>query len=272
MRVAVLMTCYNRVDVTLECLRHLRLAIGACPDDIEWDVWLNDDGSTDGTSASVAAEFPRVRLLNGSGCDFWCGGMRRVWLSAIGSGIEYDGFLWLNDDTILMANGLVVLLGNEHRDRAILVGAVCSGTGAATFGGEDEVGFVTPAGKWQHICQMNGNVVWVPMFAYNKIGMLDCHWTHAMGDVDYSRTAVENGIEVLLSPSFVGRCEKDGGLRPWRNPDVPLLKRIRNLYSPLGYSEPYNLFRYCLKHDGLMVAIRNYLMCHVRMLFPRFFV
>lgn len=270
MKIAVLMTCYNRAETTLECLQCLFAAASKVP--YEFDVWLNDDASTDGTARKVRTAFPMVKIILGSGKDFWCGGMRRAWHAAMESGIDYRGYLWLNDDTRLHQDGLSVLLGHSSMDDSILVGAICSARdGRPTFGGEDEYGVVFPNGKWQSIRQMNGNVVWVPQSVFAKIGMLDRHWTHAMGDVDYSRTAVENGIGVFLTPSFVGRCEKDGGRRPWRNPDVPLLKRIRNLYSPLGYSEPYNLFRYCLKHDGLMVAIRNYLVCHIRMLIPRLF-
>lgn len=39
--VAVLMTCYNRVETTLRCLRGLFAQ--KLPEDVTLDAWLNDD-------------------------------------------------------------------------------------------------------------------------------------------------------------------------------------------------------------------------------------
>lgn len=269
MRIAVLLTCYNRKATTLECLR--RLSACKCPVDVVWAVWLNNDGCTDGTFEAVSSWFPKVNIVQGSGRDFWCGGMRRAWDAAIRSGEEYEGFLWLNDDTILLPDALQVML-ERKTEHCIVVGAIRSQDGGtATFGGEDEQGFVSPNGSWQRIRQMNGNVVYVPRSVYDEIGQLDSHWTHAMGDGDYSRTATERGINVWLTPKFVGVCERDRRLLAWQNPTVPLLKRLKHLYSPLGYSEPHLLFRYCLRHDGLMAAAKNYVSCHMKAIAPRIF-
>src|SRR3972149_8164513 len=64
-RVAVLMACHNRREHTLACLRALRGA------EIEarqsCDVYLLDDGGSDGTAEAVANEFPHVHLLRGGG-------------------------------------------------------------------------------------------------------------------------------------------------------------------------------------------------------------
>jgi glycosyltransferase involved in cell wall biosynthesis len=55
MKIAVLMTCYNRVQTTLQCLSHLEKAmadvVGAT-----FDIWLVDDNSPDRTGE-------RLRLL-----------------------------------------------------------------------------------------------------------------------------------------------------------------------------------------------------------------
>lgn len=267
MKFAVLMTCHNRVETTLECLAHLSAAAKGH----EYDVYLNDDGSTDGTGARVAADYPNVKIIRGSGRDYWCGGMRRAWSAAASSGVDYDGYLWLNDDTFLFPDGLRMLFAAPDPDRTICVGAICSRDGkTATYGGEDaRKGFLPPNGHWQALRQMNGNVVWVPRAVFARLGNLDRHWTHAMGDVDYSRTAVERGIPVLLTPQFTGSCERNERLAPWRDPRVPLLVRLKNLYSPLGYGEPYNMFRYCWRHDGPVTAILVWLSLHWKVLFPR---
>lgn len=267
MRVAILVTCYNRRQITMECFRRLF----ACRNEGGHilDVWLNDDGCTDGTATAVSLEYPDVRVIQGSGADYWCGGMRRVWEAAVNSGIRYDGFIWLNDDTWLYPDALSILLDDCRSVDSILVGAICSRDGIrATYGGENSHGFCIPNGSWQSLVQMNGNFVWVPYAVYEKIGILDRHWTHAMGDGDYSRTANEKGIKVLLTPTYVGSCDKNEKPPAWMREDVPFVHRVRNLYSPLGYSEPMKLLRYCLRHDGLFIAIKLLISQHIRVCFP----
>ena len=155
MKFAVLITCFNRADKTLECLRHLYSS--SLPDDCAFDVWLNDDGCTDGTGTRVKTEFPAVNVIKGSGHDYWCGGMRRAW-NAASEVCDYDGYLWLNDDTMLNKDAIRIILGRDD-GMSILVGAVCNKQEKATYGGEDENGFVVPDGTWHRRRQMNGNVV-----------------------------------------------------------------------------------------------------------------
>ena len=276
LRFAVLMTCHNRVATTLECLR--RLFAARRPEGVLFDVWLNDDGSTDGTGEKCRAFFAarntagwrgEAHIVQGSGNDYWCGGMRRAWAAA-SVHADYDGYLWLNDDTWLLPDAFEVLFGGGGHSDSILVGAISSRDGReTTYGGEANHRLAVPDGSWQMLDQMNGNVVWIPRAVFSRLGNLDRHWTHAMGDGDYSRTARERGISVLLSPSFVATCERTARPTAWRDGNVPLFKRLKSLYSPLGYGEPQNMFRYCLRHDGLRVALRIWLSCHWQVLFPK---
>ena len=57
--IAVLLTVFNRKDKTLECLKHLYVQNGiGVHYDIE--VYLTDDGCTDGTPEAVNSLFPYV--------------------------------------------------------------------------------------------------------------------------------------------------------------------------------------------------------------------
>jgi GT2 family glycosyltransferase len=72
--IAVLLTCYNRKQKTLGCLRSL---LGQPQGfNSRLTVYLLDDASTDGTANAIAEEFPQVRLLEGDGNYYWNGGMR----------------------------------------------------------------------------------------------------------------------------------------------------------------------------------------------------
>ena len=100
-RIAVLMACHNRVETTLCCLERLFTNIVA-----DLDVWLVDDGSSDGTGARVKERFPSVNVIRGTGSLYWARGMRLAWERAVESHEHYDYFLWLNDDVVLRSDGI----------------------------------------------------------------------------------------------------------------------------------------------------------------------
>ena len=82
--IAVLMTCYNRVETTLRCLHSLfnQTIKQTGNQAISLDVWLVDDASPDQTGAKVKAAFPEVHVIEGAGGLFWCKGMRLAWDTA----------------------------------------------------------------------------------------------------------------------------------------------------------------------------------------------
>lgn len=281
MRIAVLMTCFNRRETTLECLRHLEggIRLSSANHSLDVDVWLNDDGSTDGTDEAVTdwaisvnlrtLKF-KLNLIRGSGSDYWCGGMRRAWQAAVDSGIEYDGYIWLNDDTLLFEKALSLLL--EPRD-GIVVGATCdSNRKCMTYGGKDIQGYdVVPNGTVQEVEILNGNFVYVPRKAFEVLGTFPDYFTHSMGDYDYGKRAREAGIKIYTTRDYIGICEKHDKPVVWKDPSQPLLQRFRNLYSPLGGAEPPIFFRYNRLHYGLAPAWLRYLKQHAIALFPRIF-
>ena len=107
--VAVLMTCHNRRDLTIRSLSSVTSQ--ACPE-ADVSIYLVDDGSSDGTTTAVRAEFPEVRVRAGTGQLFWSGGMRLAQQAALPSDPDY--LLWLNDDVSLREDALSRLL-NAHR-------------------------------------------------------------------------------------------------------------------------------------------------------------
>ena len=51
-----------------------------------------------------------MRIIRGDGSLFWAKGMRKAWEAAIAERDNWDGFLWLNDDTELDGGALQKLL------------------------------------------------------------------------------------------------------------------------------------------------------------------
>lgn len=265
MRIAVLMTCFNRVDTTIACLR--RLFVCVLPRGFAFDVWLNDDGCTDDTAKCVANEFSRVNIIKGSGHDYWCGGMRRVWQSAIDSGVDYDGYLWLNDDTMLYPIALEHMVVTSD---GIVVGATEDEMHShITYSGRNECGDkLIPNGTLQRCHEMNGNVVYVSKSAFEAVGNFPTYMTHGIGDFDYALRARERGIGVWLADKVVGVCNEKIAIDKWNDENVPFYARLKCLYSPLGGAEPPLLFRHDLEHYGWRCAIRVWMCQHLQVCLP----
>jgi GT2 family glycosyltransferase len=120
MKIAVLLTCFNRKEKTLSCLSSLYNALSLYNDKnenkIEISVYLTDDGCTDGTGDAIRNNFSdkNINILQGIGNLFWAGGMRFAWNEALKKHNEWDFYLLLNDDTDLLDN-LFEELMNTHQ-------------------------------------------------------------------------------------------------------------------------------------------------------------
>ena len=265
MKTAVLITVHNRVEKTLSCLRCLKGQ--PLPEGRELDVFLTDDGSTDGTADAVRASFPEVNILSGDGNLFWCRGMIRAWEAAIEQG-GYQDYLWLNDDTDLVDGALLSLFSCADRHPgSIVVGPTCSRSGSGmTYGGRNRKGHVVPDGQDLPLETFDGNIVLVPHTVVEKIGILDNRFSHAMGDSEYGARAVDRGVQIWQMPEYAGYCELHEKKADWCNPEVPLLRRLKALYSPLGC--PPNEFFIYDRYHGLLTAAFHFCTIHIRTIFP----
>ena len=265
---AVLITCHNRKEKTLQCLKALYTT--DVPEGYTFDVFLVDDGSTDGTGETVAEQFPHVNVIYGDGNLFWNRGMHLAWETAA-KNLEYDFFLWLNDDVVLYKDALKTMISDYNEiPSSIICGATCSkDLNIVTYSGSlNKNKKITPNGTLQECSLINGNCVLVSKRVYLDNGNLDYKFPHAIGDFDYSLRARKKNIKSYVAKKFIGICEKRDKLADWCLPHVPFLKRIKSLYSPLGNSHPYYYFIFEKKHFGLIVASFHYLSIHLRMLFP----
>lgn len=231
---AVLLTCFNRRDLTLACLE--RLVEQALPENIRLRVILVDDGSKDGTGDAVRTKFPEVQVLNGNGSLYWCGGMRVAWAHAAESDPDY--YLLLNDDTILEPGALTALhtLAGGPNERRIAIAAIRDpDTGKVSYGGGLEKCGKFPAEGTPVECDtFNANCVLVPRAVFQEIGMFHSAYTHGMGDTDYGLQASRRGIRLLQSGRYLGTCRNNPVTGSWRDRSLSRHQRWKALQSPKG--------------------------------------
>lgn len=268
--IAVLMTVYNRKETTLKCLAYFFDAIKLTPN-IAYDVFLTDDASTDGTDKAIYQKFPMVNIIKSSGNLFWNRGMINAWSHACNKK-QYDFFIWLNDDTFLYDKSVKILLdsSNKVNHMAIIGGALKSSvTNKTTYGGKINEIELSPNKDLQEFEQLNGNFVLIPKVVFDKIGMLDPIYHHAIGDYDYGFRARKKGIKLLLTPEYVGVCDRHDNIPKCYDSKYSIINRFRYLYSPVG-PNPLILFKYYCQHYSWIKAFRHFLFSNLITFYPFF--
>lgn len=245
MKIAVLIASHNRKETTIGCLSRLLTQLGE--DD---GVYLVDDGSHDGTAAAVAGlKDKRINVINGDGRLYWAKGMRKAWEAAIAERDNWDGFLWLNDDTELDGGALQNLLV-VNDGKKIVVGELANSRGEVVYG-------MRKGGLF------TGNFVYVPHKVYEQLGVICGEYSHAWADSDYAMRAKRAGIGIV-SAGVVGKAEG--------HPNRPSLKalslrqRLRMMRDPKGWNV-HDLWLYRRRNFGLVVAVFSclHLVVHVVM-------
>ena len=268
-RIAVLMTCHNRSEITLACLAKLLPLLG------EKDrLYLVDDGSRDGTTETVVAlNDARINVITGTGSLYWARGMRLAWETATKE-TDYDFYLWLNDDVVMKSDAIENLLkdyratcSTNHQplttnNYSVIVGACSADESEETssYAATDERDRqVFPNGKVPQRATgwFNGNCVLVPRATYEAVGMISGDYSHARADYDYAERLKRAGIPFFASSRFVGVCHNDylkklSGKSLWQ--------RIQMFGKP-GYWNLADLFRFRYRYWGLSRAVLS--VCHL---------
>jgi len=219
--IGILYTCFNRKNKTIESLNSLYKSFNNLNKQVEFDIFLTDDGSTDGTSDAVKNNFPEVNILSGSGNLFWANGMINSWEEALLK--KYDGYLLLNDDTLLYEHCISqLLLTHEYsikknKKEGIYIGATeDKNTNKLTYSGSILLNKflytqkrLIPNNNFQHCDLANANIMLVSHKVVEKIGILSSGYEHGIADYDYTLTASKKNIPVIIAPRYCGHCEND---------------------------------------------------------------
>jgi len=243
MYIAVIITAYNRKDKTLKCLNELT----RCPhSEISISIYLTDDGSTDGTSEAVSLLYPNVKISKGNGSLFWGGGTNLSWKRAVADG-NFDGFLWLNDDTNLRENVWSEIIDadtfckEKYNTGGIYIGSTLSpSTNTISYGGWQQINpkhssfrLLKPNGSFQPCDIGNGNITYISNDVVKKIGCLHEGYIHG-ADFYYTYWAHTEKFPLLILRDYVGYCENDHKSHKENLLKRNLKERINYLYSPTG--------------------------------------
>ena len=230
--IATILTCFNRKDKTVECLRkfyevcdsyNLHNADGRI---LDVSVFLTDDGCTDGTARVVKdiSSGRDLHIVQGTGSLYWAGGMRAAWRVALEQGRHWQYYLLLNDDNIVMYNLFEQLFAADNYSldvygkQGVYSGITCDtkdnsiityGGDVFTSGARCKTERVRPTGMPQMVDMANANIMFVPSCVVEKIGIFYDGYIHSGADNDYSMLARRQGFTVLVTGQACGLCDYD---------------------------------------------------------------
>jgi GT2 family glycosyltransferase len=235
--VYVIIPVYNRIGYTRSCLRSLREQTIS-----DFKIIVIDDGSTDGTSNMIVAEFPDVVLLRGDGNLWWTRSINLGVEYAIAHGAEY--VITLNDDIVLSDNFLEKMLFHATENPKALLGGIeiDSISKQMAFGGkvldwklarysnvldklkvEDRIGL-------HEVNLLPGRALLIPADVFRNIGLFDQkHFPQTIADIDFTYRAHSAGYKIFSNYDAIYESYPDtkGGV------ELRTHKSLKNYYTHL---------------------------------------
>ena len=217
-RVVVVLPVHNRRDTTLRALRSLA-RLDRSTADVE--VIVVDDGSTDGTTAAIAAQSPDVTVVPGNGSLFYAAGTNLGVTHALER--HPDFIVIANDDAVFSSGCVRELVHCAQAHPRAVVGALLLRWDALPltfqvgqrwdtwFGGwhvpQRLSAFACPREPWQSET-LPGNCILVPAAAFREAGLLDAaRFPHHGADVELCARLKRRGWTLLTAPGARVFCE-----------------------------------------------------------------
>jgi GT2 family glycosyltransferase len=257
--VFIIIPVHNRKITTLRCLSNLENII---VDRQNYKIIIVDDGSTDGTSQCVLAEYPEVLLLSGSGNLWWTGAIRLGMEYAYQQGAEY--FVWLNDDTYPSPNTIESMIDYSSHNPNTIVSAQCyenDDLRSPTYGGQikgflSHTEFHTPLGQNYHCDCMSGNLVCFPISIIDKIGFPPSdQLPHISADIVYTAFAKKAGYDLIVCGNATAVCTLNPYEQEWSSNLILIKQKWGMLKSYKSNLYPPFFWYYCQKSFGFLAPV-----------------
>lgn len=259
MKIAVLLSSYNRAAKTLNCIKTLYNQHPLL------DFYLVDDNSSDSTVNDILQNYPDVNIIKGSGDLFWAGAMRYGWSKIDHK--QYQALIVVNDDVEFYENAIKNAIGqfNEITDIKksqdfILVGSThyFNKNKKVSYGGQKKsslwhplkFSLIEPSAEFIEADTLNMNFAIIPTTIIHKHGFLKEYFVHGGADFEFGLRLKKNNVKIYVMKGYIGKCN--------RNPDSifsgNILERFRAFNSPKV--QPFNQrYRYFRNYGGFFWPI-----------------
>ncbi len=268
MKIITIFTCFNRKEKTENCIKTL----SAGNPQTDFTFVAVDDGSRDGTPDMLRGmDGYDIRVLEGDGNLYYSGGMRLGMEYALREIKDADYLLMVNDDVDFYPEAIEKMVAQSKEQRgAVIVGAMCDQAGNLSYSAVlYETGLHyrrVCLSEWEREADtFNANAVLVPYEAFLKVGAMDEHYIHSLGDFDFGLSLKKKGYSIHVSKEYVGVCNNNPTTNSWTNPSLKRMDRLRKKENPKG--APFGpWFYFVKKHFGLLLALKSSITPYIRIL------
>ena len=246
-RVEIVAPVHNRREITLQCLQSLSRIDKT---NLDVHVVIVDDGSTDGTSEAVRAQFSEVEIVEGDGNLWFTEGTNVGIRAALKHNPKY--VLLINDDAVFDEKFLRRMVETAEKNPRSVVGSLLllwdvphkifqvSPVWDTRAGGwrhwQNQTVWTVPKKAWE-VDIIVGNCVLVPAAAIGEAGLMNSKKYPNFGDVEYTPRLKKRGWRLLIEPRARVFCQPNNipasvrklGLRKMLNALIFDLKHIHNL-------------------------------------------
>ncbi|MBE5847930.1 MAG: glycosyltransferase family 2 protein [Lachnospiraceae bacterium] len=249
--IAILTTCYNRRESTINCLKSIYENIERDQNN-HYRIYVVDDNSTDDTVDAVKTMFPKVNIVVSGGNLYWARGMYAAMKMAYEDNNDY--YYMINDDALFRDTAFEIMMSSYHmarRECAIVGSFLSKETGEPTYGGFSRAYKLVHPSEELTPCECaNWNCFFVPKTIIDKVGYIDKRYAHGGGDYDYCYMMHRLGLEILVAYDYVGFCERNSTKGTYRDNTLPKIQRMRKLFSRKEFHFP-SMFHFYLKNFGI---------------------
>ena len=246
-KVGIVAPVHNRKELTLLCLRSIRRFDRTTSEIFSVIV---DDGSTDGTSEAIAAEFPEVEVIKGDGNLWFTEGTNVGVRAALKRGADY--VLMINDDQVFDESAVKFLVETAERFPRSVVGPLLLlwDTPHKLF--QTAPIWNTWLGGWRHWHKQTvwtvperpfkveiivGNCVLVPAAAIREVGLMNSLRYPNFGDAEFTPRLRSKGWRLIIDPRSKVFCQPN--TEPTRVMEMNWRSKLRNLLVDTGHGQNF---------------------------------
>ena len=264
--VVIIMTCFNRKEKTVSCIKSLSKAMD---EEVTFRFIVVDDRSTDGTIQALEELNCNVDIVTGTGNLFYTGGMYRGIAYAKQQYAAADYYMLVNDDVEFDADKIQKMILSATPDE-VLIGSTCDSNGEFSYGGtlyykRIKYRSIGPEEPTVACTTFNGNCALIAHDIFFAVGNIDSYYKHGMGDFDYGFQVSRLGYQIYVFNEFIGVCNSNPVAGTWNDRSLSRRERLRLKESFKGL--PYkDWFHYLKKNFGLRMAIIRSLTPYVKIM------
>jgi GT2 family glycosyltransferase len=285
MKVFVLAPIHNRKETTLKFLRSFSNQTYS-----DYQMVIIDDGSTDGSSEAIRAEFPETVILEGDGNLWWTGAMRKGVEYVLSIATDNDYILAINDDVTVNDDYIEKLVSASEENGNAIVGSIYRDSENKELVYDSGVKidwknyryYQMPYKKDDNITKnvdtlaTRGTII--PIAVFKNIGLFEKKLRHYAADYEYFFRAKKMGYQLLIShDASVYDSENSRTI-----PDNSRIQSFQNVWrrnfsikSPNNiYNHLFIIWNYCpsleykIKNLFLLVSFNAFLFANSVFLYP----